>query len=466
MGAGSLQPGTILKDRYRIENVLGEGAHGTVYSASDLTIEGTVWALKEIRESALPPADRSEVVAHFYREAGILRALNHTGIPKIVDLFSSDSCHYMLMEHVEGETLNDLMKSGLPDVQSVVGWALRLCQILTALHESKPHPVIFRDLKPSNIMITRRGRLLLIDFGIARHLDPEKNGDTVALGTPGYAPPEQYGNARTDCRSDIYSLGATMYELLTGADMASFNFCFPPVAELNPSVGPALEGIIMRCLERLPEKRFESARDLFGALRPVYRKNRVAAGGGQVHGLAVSPASQAGAAAQKAVAPAPLPSYARLWSPQAQKPPLGARFLSDKVVKTIEDLAEPSRLLSRNLHIMVILSALLPSPYLESGCICLVILVVALSIEFIAVPRLLIRKPLTGFITVVLIVGLFLNNPYLDYMKGWLFVLVSGIAVVISLPAIPVLVLNRNYANAVWVLFLGSIECLFLFSSL
>jgi serine/threonine-protein kinase len=457
----SLQPGAILKGRYRIENVLGEGAHGTVYSASDLTIEGSTWALKEIRESSLIPGERQEVIAHFYREAEILKTLNHTGVPKVIDVFSSDSCHYLLMEHVEGQTLQQLMKSGMPDVQSVVGWALRLCQILTALHESKPHPLIFRDLKPSNIMMTPRGRLLLIDFGIARYLDPTKNGDTVALGTPGYAPPEQYGNARTDCRSDIYSLGATMYELLTGADMASFSFCFPPVAELNPSVGPALEGIIMRCLERLPEKRFESARDLFEALRPVYRRNRVPAGGGQTPCTARPAAHQAGVNAQKAVSPAPLPC--RLWNPKMTRPPLGSRFLSGKVVKAIEALAEPARIISRNLHITILLNAFFASMYMERGCICGTFLIMALAIEFIIVPRLSIRKPRTSFIILVLVVALFITKPFMCEADEWLFVLVSGVAVIISLPAILVLILNRNYSNAVWVLFLASIECSFLF---
>lgn len=458
----SLKPGNVLKDRYRIDKVLGEGACGTVYSAADLTIEGTFWAIKEIRESSFPPGERQEVLSHFYREAEILKSLNHTGIPKVVDAFSLDSCHYMLMENVQGRTLQELIKSGQPDVQSVVGWALRLCQILTVLHESKPHPLIFRDIKPSNIMLTRRGRLFLIDFGIARYLNPEKSGDTVALGTPGYAPPEQYGNARTDCRSDIYSLGATMYELLTGADLASFQFCFPPVAELNKSVGPALEGIIMRCLERLPEKRFQNAADLRDALIQIHRKKRAPAGGSSGSPQAGLMTSNSGGSLQKPVPLAPLPPAARLWNPTTGRPPLGARFMTGKLLKIVENLAEPACLVSQHLHMLVILSALVAPKIMEMGCICGGLLLLACVGEFMILPRLLVRRPWVGFVLALLIVIAFFSGSSVDFANRWLFLLVAGFTIAVCLLLFPLLILNRYYSNAAWVIFLATIEYFFL----
>lgn len=454
----SLKPGNVLKDRYRIDKVLGEGACGTVYSAADLTIEGTFWAIKEIRESAFPPGERQEILSHFYREAEILKSLNHTGIPKVVDAFSLDSCHYMLMEHVQGRTLQELIKSGQPDVQSVVGWALRLCQILTVLHESKPHPLIFRDIKPSNIMLTRRGRLFLIDFGIARYLNPEKSGDTVALGTPGYAPPEQYGNARTDCRSDIYSLGATMYELLTDADLASFQFCFPPVAELNSSVGPALEGIIMRCLERLPEKRFQNAADLRDALIQVHRKKRAPAGGSSGSPQAGLMTSNSGGSLQKPVPLAPLPPAARLWNPTTGRPPLGARFMPGKMVKMVENLAEPASLVSRNLFVPFMISVLMIPLTLDLGCACGAFFLLAIVVQFIIIPRLFPRKQWAGFLIVVLFFCNFVNVPLLDFIRWWLSILSAGLTLAAAFLILPLLILNRYYSYAAWVIFLAFMD--------
>ncbi|MGV8125426.1 MAG: serine/threonine protein kinase [Candidatus Xenobiia bacterium LiM19] len=454
----SLKPGNVLKDRYRIEKVLGEGAHGTVYCAADLTIEGTFWAIKEIRESAFQPGERQEVLSHFYREAEILKSLNHTGIPKVIDAFSLNSCHYMLMEHVEGRTLQELMRIGQPDVQSVVGWALRLCQILTVIHESKPHPLIFRDIKPSNIMLTKRGRLLLIDFGIARYLNPEKNGDTVALGTPGYAPPEQYGNASTDCRSDIYSLGATMYELLTGADLASFQFCFPPVAELNSSVGPALEGIIMRCLERLPEKRFQNAVDLRDALIQVHRKKRVKAGGPSGSAQPGPMTSSPGSSLQKPVPLAPLPPAARLWNPPTGRPPLGARFMPAKMLKIVENLAEPASIVSRNLFLPFLFSVLMIPLSMYYGFSCGAFVFLAVIIQLVIFPRLFPGKHWAGFLIAVLFFCNFMNVPLLDLIRWWLSMLSAGLNLVVALLLLPLLILNRYYSNAAWVIFLAIMD--------
>jgi len=458
----SLQPGIVLKNRYRIDGVLGEGAHGTVYSAADLNIDGTSWAVKEIRECSLPAGERQDVLAHFYREAGILRSLNHTGVPKVVDVFCHDSCHYMVMEHVEGQTLQELFRSAKPDVRTVVGWALRLCQILECLHESNPHPLIFRDLKPANIMITGRGRLILIDFGIARFLNPAKNGDTVALGTPGYAPPEQYGNAKTDCRSDIYSLGATMYELLTGADPASYNFCFPPLAELNPSVGPRLEGIVMRCLERLPEKRFQSVRELHVELKALYSRKQTYTAGASAGLQPLSTGTGAGGSGSTPTPLVPLPSYARLWNPNVQRPPLGAGFMPKRVLQFVENMSEPAIAISKNLMIPFFITALLASMPGEAGCALgltiSMIWVGGFIFAFIMLPGIFLRRPWLGFIVLLIIASTFADFPCVYIARSWLSPILSSLTLLIAILLFPLLTLNRNYFFAFWTLFLATME--------
>lgn len=342
MSESKLQRGQLLKDRYRITEIIGEGAFGTVYCAEDLKVGGSLWAIKEIRESLLPLDERQEVIAHFYSEAEILKDLNHTGVPKIIDIFASNHCHYMVMEHVQGRTLESLAAEGDPDVQSVVGWALRLCDILQYLHEQKPSAVIFRDLKPSNVMITSRGRLLLVDFGVARHFKTGKKSDTVPLGTPGFAAPEQYGAAQSDVRTDIYGLGATIFSLLSGADVASFNFLFPPLSSLNPSVGPALEGIVARCLERIPQKRFESAKQVQYALTPIFKKKKH--GRQSVAPQAISGGQSTSIASAAAPRPiSPLPPAARLWNPPVRKSPLKIPFAPDWLMTLLEDLVVPAK---------------------------------------------------------------------------------------------------------------------------
>lgn len=359
MADTTFRPGGLLKERYRIREILGEGAYGTVYSAEDLAVEGASWAIKEIRESSLPIEERHEAVAQFLREADILKNLNHTGVPKIVDSFSQNGCHYMVMEHVEGRTLQKIMEEGQPDVFNVLQWALGICDILSYLHGQKPKPIIFRDLKPSNVMVTSRGRVLLVDFGIARCFSAEKSGDTIPLGTPGFAAPEQYGNAQTDARTDIYGLGATLYALLSGADVASFNFVFPSLTKYNSSVGLALEGIITRCLMRFPGQRYQSAKELRTALMPIYRRMKDGA-----RPAPLSPASVSNApAVSPAVAPLtmpvhlrPLPPEARLWNPPVRKAPLKIPFAPEWFMSLMEDLVVPAKRGARMVAILFALS--------------------------------------------------------------------------------------------------------------
>jgi serine/threonine protein kinase len=264
---GTIEAGEVLRERYQIREVIGKGAYGVVYLADDLSHNGVKWAIKEIWEGHLSDEERDEAISRFRQEVSILKGLNHTGIPKIIDSFSMGPSHFIVMEYIEGKTAEELCNENTPDEKTVVSWALKICDILDYLHHLEPDPLIYRDIKPGNIMITAKGRVLLIDFGIARFFNPTKQRDTMILGTPGFAPPEQYGRAQSDMRSDIYALGATMYHLLTDKDLGIFNFRIPPVRELRNDISPELETILIRCLAPSPEKRYADVSELGSSLK-------------------------------------------------------------------------------------------------------------------------------------------------------------------------------------------------------
>lgn len=261
--AESLQTGSVLKERYRITGIIGEGAMGTVYQADDIVIPGARWAIKEMRGDDLPPEDLQEMQGRFERECGLLGDLNHTGLPKIIEHFAQDAGLYYVMEFIEGKSLEDMLSERLKpfNEQDILPWILQLLDILEYLHNHTP-PIVYRDLKPSNIIITAGGKAKLIDFGIARVFKPDKLRDTQLMGTPGFSAPEQYGTGQTDARSDIYSLGATLYHLLSGRDPREFSFKFPPLQQFNSSVSPSLSSAIARCLEKEPQNRFKSVSEL------------------------------------------------------------------------------------------------------------------------------------------------------------------------------------------------------------
>ncbi len=273
----ALEPGTVLQGRYEILEVLGIGGMGAVYKARDRRFEGVerICAIKEIFSDLSPSAHR-ESVDSFNREAQILVSLNHPAIPKVYDYFTEGQRSYLVMEFVEGKDLEAILRetpSFIP-VEVVVDWALQLCDVLHYLHNHKPDPIIFRDLKPSNIMLTNDGRIMLVDFGIARVFQKGIKGTMV--GTEGYAPPEQYRGIM-DPRSDIYSLGATLHHLLTRVDPRTeppFSFHERPIRAVNPSVPPALEAVIMKALEYDMEKRFSSAEEMKAAILKAFGSKR------------------------------------------------------------------------------------------------------------------------------------------------------------------------------------------------
>ena len=190
----------------------------------------------------------------------MLASLVHPNLPRVTDYFDSLGKHYLVMDFIDGDTLQRLQQrinEPLPQPQ-VIAWALQLCDILIYLHSQTP-PVIFRDLKPSNIMIESAGQIRLIDFGIARLFKPGRSQDTIPLGTDGYAPPEQHGKAQSDPRVDIYALGVTLYELLTRYDPTSHPYSLPPIHEINPGISEELASAIMRAIALDATQRWQTA---------------------------------------------------------------------------------------------------------------------------------------------------------------------------------------------------------------
>jgi len=265
---GLLSPQSLLAGRYRIVRRVGRGGMGAVYEAEDLRLPGKQWAIKEMSDAAITDAaERAEALAAFHREALFLSSLDHANLPKVVDSFEADGKHYLVMEFVDGQTLEELVVDlGRPlPPDTVLRLGVALCTVLDYLHSRRP-PIIFRDLKPGNIMLDRDGAVKLIDFGIARVFTPGQSRDTTSLGTKGYAAPEQYGKGQTDARSDVYALGATLHFLLTGRDPADEPFNFPPVRRLNPDVSPSLEAAVARAVAAAADDRWPTAREMRRAL--------------------------------------------------------------------------------------------------------------------------------------------------------------------------------------------------------
>jgi serine/threonine-protein kinase len=265
---GRLQNNTVVAGRYAILRKLGQGGMGAVYLVADTRLAGKQYALKEMSDQAnADPAERQAALLAFQQEAQLLANLDHPNLPKVTDSFPEGSNYYLVMEYVQGETLDNKlaqMKGPLPE-PTVRRYAEQLCDVLDYLHHRQP-AVIFRDLKPTNIMIQPGDRLKLIDFGIARHFKPGKSKDTQAMGTPGYAAPEQYGKGQSDARTDIYALGATLHHMLTGRDPGSDPFRFPSARLLNPVLSGSIDQIVMRAVELDPNQRWQTIRELRNAL--------------------------------------------------------------------------------------------------------------------------------------------------------------------------------------------------------
>lgn len=269
LGTGRLPPQFVLNDRYLILEKIGQGGMGAIYKVVD-TRSQQILAVKEMSDSAITSSeDRAQAVQQFEREAGLLRSLQHPNLPYVTDKFTIYDRHYLVMEFIDGQTLEQMIEVRQHPFaeEDVVNWAQQLCDVLSYLHRQMP-PIIFRDLKPGNIMINREGQVKLIDFGIVRLFTPGKKQDTMLLGTPGFAAPEQYGTGQSDAQSDIYSLGVTLFTLLTSVDPASYPLLqqLPPVRQLNTAVSAHLEQVILRATQIKREQRWPSTGDLQQAL--------------------------------------------------------------------------------------------------------------------------------------------------------------------------------------------------------
>ena len=262
-GAQSNEPltsGTVLQNRYEIERLLGGGGMGMVYLAHDQRLANRACAVKEMVDHFIDQQQRIEANDYFAREADTLAQLKHAAIPAITDRFDDQNRHYLVMEYVEGRNLEEeIAARGGPLPEGlIIDIARQLCDVLAYLHGSTP-PVVYRDMKPSNVMLTPKGRVVLVDFGIARLFKSARKG--TMIGTLGFAPPEQYQGV-VDPRSDIYSLGATLHYVLTGRDPEKFPpFSFPPIRDLRPEVSTNLAGAIDRALAYQADARPASIQD-------------------------------------------------------------------------------------------------------------------------------------------------------------------------------------------------------------
>jgi serine/threonine protein kinase len=256
---GKLSPNALLDNRYLILRLVGQGGMGAIYQAVDTRLQGRVCAVKEMSVASLPPGERPPAIQQFEQEAAMLARLHHPHLPQVCDFFEDNGHHYLVMDFIEGQTLDQRLaaKQRPFSEQQVRLWADQLSAVLSYLHKQNP-PIIFRDLKPDNIMLDQNDQIKLIDFGIARLFKPAQARDTQVIGTPGYAAPEQYGSGQTDERADVYGLGVTLLTLLTGHDPAADPFHLPLVQRLNPAVSTQMANVIQRATQIQPGHRFQS----------------------------------------------------------------------------------------------------------------------------------------------------------------------------------------------------------------
>lgn len=254
----------VINGKYEILKEIGHGGMSTVYLAMDKNLNKQ-WAVKEIRKNGNDANDLS-VVNSLQAEADLMKKLDHPALPRIVDIINDAETICIIMDYIEGETLEKIISEyGAQPEETVIGWAMQLCDALQYLHSQKP-PIIYRDMKPANVMLNPEGNLKVIDFGIAREYKEKSLADTTTLGTRGYCPPEQYGK-QTDARSDIYALGMTMHHLLTGQDPRLPGYEYASIRQYRSELSGSLERIVDKCVAIDPENRYQSCSELMYALQ-------------------------------------------------------------------------------------------------------------------------------------------------------------------------------------------------------
>jgi serine/threonine protein kinase len=256
-------------DRYRVLDVLQRTPLGCVYSAEDSEAPGCRVLVKELVPCEAYHISEDEIKDRFERELDILRHLTHPAIPKLRDHAVTGSTYTIVIDFHDGETLDAISlkrKDPFP-VKLVVKWGLQICAVLSLFHHHTPQPIIFRDITPSNIVITAEGDVRLADFGITRYFNPSKVKDTFVMGTAGFSPPEQYGKEQSDGRSDIYSLGATLFYLLTLRSPDEFTGKLLSAGARNTLVPSLLAKVIQKCLGRDRLTRYQTVEALAEDLR-------------------------------------------------------------------------------------------------------------------------------------------------------------------------------------------------------
>ena len=259
-----LQIGSLIDGKYRILSKVGQGGMSVVYLAINEKANKN-WAVKEVRKDGIK--DFEIVKQGLVAETDILKKLKHPNLPSIVDVIDSDDSFIIIMDYIEGNSLNKALDEyGAQPQEYVIDWAKQLTDVLGYLHTRTP-AIIYRDMKPANVMLKPDGNVTLIDFGTAREFKEKNLADTVCLGTIGYAAPEQFGGmGQTDARTDIYCLGATLYHLVTGMNPCEPPYEIKPIRQINPSLSEGLERIILKCTQRDPNDRYQSAAELMYAL--------------------------------------------------------------------------------------------------------------------------------------------------------------------------------------------------------
>ncbi len=259
-----LEIGSVIEGKYKILNKIGQGGMSIVYLAMNERANKQ-WAIKEVRKDGI---HNYEIVRQgLIVETEMLKKLSHPFLPSIVDVVDGEGSFLIVMDYIEGNTLaKKLSEEGAQSQDDVIRWAKQLCNVLEYLHAQKP-PIIYRDLKPSNIMLKPDGTISLIDFGTAREYKDVNVADTTCLGTRGYAAPEQFGGmGQTDARTDIYALGATLYHLVTGHNPCEPPYEMGPIRTWNPGLSQGLEEILLKCTAQNPAERFQSCAELLYAL--------------------------------------------------------------------------------------------------------------------------------------------------------------------------------------------------------
>jgi outer membrane protein assembly factor BamB len=270
-----LAAGDLLQDRYQIQEVIGVGGMGTVYRARDTNFKAIrLVAIKEMISQINDPVVRKNIYGIYERESNILATLRHQSIPRIYDYFVINDRVYLVMEFINGRDLDDILSETTTffSEEQVMGWAIELCDVIAYLHAIEPEPIIFRDMKPSNIMVNLQNHIVLVDFGIAKLF--ENRDKNTMVGTQGYSPPDQYRGEATP-KVDIYALGATLHHLVTLKDPRlepPFSFGERPIREINPNLSEELASIIDKALSYNSEDRFESIEEMKEALLNAARK--------------------------------------------------------------------------------------------------------------------------------------------------------------------------------------------------